>query len=120
MKLKISQNMLTGVSNRFIFLKYLKTYLKSSEWKKRRKDKLKNVGFVSEISGLNADVVHHIIYPFKNISDFKNIELWGSENDTQLLALTNEEHDITHSDLQHLAHKPRKLKDALKAYFDFE
>lgn len=111
--------MLTGVSCRMAFLLELRKYYKTQQWKDRRDAYLLKVGGLSEVSNHPAKVVHHMTYQFKSIVDFKNAEKLGTEKDGQLLALTFEEHDVTHSVLQHLAHKPRKLLTELKAYFGY-
>ncbi len=119
MGLKITSSMLTGISNRMFFLLELEKYYKTSQWKKRRNQYLSSVGGLSEVSGQKANVVHHITYQFKSVADFKNKELFGSEKNGQLLALTTKEHAVTHLELQHVAHKPRKLLNELKSYLGY-
>lgn len=118
-KIKVSPSMLTGVAVRMAFLLELRKYYKSKKWKDRRDAYLLKVGGLSEVSNHPAKVVHHLTYQFKSVTNFKNADKLGAEKDGQLLALTYEEHDITHTILQHVAHKPRKLLNELKNYFGY-
>ncbi len=111
--------MLQGVANRMAFLLALEKYYITEEWKERRDTYLIKVGRSSEVSGHPAEVVHHINYPFKSVLDFRKVELYGTEKDSQLLALTNLEHNVTHNELQHVAHKTRSLLPELKVYFGY-
>ena len=116
----ITNSMLTGLSNRVAYLLKLEEYLDSREWKNRRDKYLEDVKMVSDVSGLHADEVHHITYPFKSVEDFDDRSLYGSEKDFQLLALTSSEHRVVHSDLQSVAHKSRRLLAELRRYYGFK
>ena len=117
--LRVTSGMLQGVSNRMAFLFQLDKYYLTEQWKHRRDEYLVKVGKLSEVSEHPAQVVHHINYTFKSIQDFKNLELYGKEKDSQLLALTNAEHNVVHNELQHVAHRTRLLLPTLKKYYNY-
>jgi hypothetical protein len=119
MCIKVTSSMLTGIANRMTWYIELEKYYLTEEWISRRVKYMQKVDSISEVSGHPADVVHHLTYPFKTIKDFSKKELYGMEKDNQLLALTNDEHKVVHHELQHLAHKPRKLLKELKLYFGY-
>jgi len=107
--MKYSASKHRGISNRIFYFRGLSRYYKTTQWIERRKSYLESVNGLSEISGQVADQVHHIIYPFKKISDFDNVELYGNEKDYQLLAVTKEEHKIIHDELQQFAHRKKSV-----------
>jgi hypothetical protein len=116
MSVRVSSSELTGIGSRLAYLNRLEKYYESQQWKARRQAKMQSTNLVSEISGLPVEEVHHITYPFKRGTDFKNISLWGSEKDYQLLCLTKAEHEVVHNQLQQFAHK-REIKKKLFEYY---
>jgi len=85
------------------YKKYSKNYIKSSWWKKRRKQKLEKENYICQRCGGEASMVHH--------NDFSMLY---NEPDNHLEALCRDCHDIQFEDKIQASTDLRWFKRALK------